>query len=84
LDFFVGFSGIQDGFLDFGLAFGFQGCWIGLSKLDSFGRSGLDWISFVADTKMKYSIPQMKIFRLIVPFARRKKVIPDESLLNSP
>jgi uncharacterized protein len=83
LDFFVGFSGSQDGF---------SGCWISFwfsrildraYNLDSFGCSGLDWISFVADTKMKYSIPPEKLFRLTIPFTRRKKIIPDEYYLYS-
>jgi regulation of enolase protein 1 (concanavalin A-like superfamily) len=61
-------------FKDFGSGFPF---------LDSFGRSGLDWISFVADTKMEKSTPREKLFRLTFPFTRRKKIIPDEYFLNS-
>jgi hypothetical protein len=66
------------GFLDVGLAFGFQGFWIGLTIWILLIVQELDWISFVAVTKMKNSTPPLKLFRLTISFARRKKIIPDE------
>ena len=60
----------------FGLLIVFQR--FGLNKLDISWFHFRNWISFVADTKMRKTTSEVKIFRPTIVFARRKSKIPDE------
>jgi hypothetical protein len=50
----------------------------GLDKLDISWFHFRNWISFVADTKMRKTTSEAKIFRPTIVFTRRKSKIPDE------
>jgi hypothetical protein len=60
----------------FGLLIVFQR--FGSDKLDINWFHFRNWISFVADTKMRKTTSGTKIFRPTIVFARRKSKIPDE------